>query len=320
MNAPLPHRARRWAAVALLVLMLGPFAMSVTGCFTLGAMIATSSIEAEPQMVPAGDAMYLEPGRELRLHLRNGSTVRGRFLGRALLSSAAYEARFAGAARSGLGGSLGLGETLLVVCADGRRIEAPFAGYAMRALVLRTRLDSTGIRIPFRSAVSIHRANGDTVSIDSLLLSDLRGELPSAEALAIEEFDAPRGISGFGVARREVPLEEVQMAVVARGSKKTPGLILAGVAADVVLFVMIREMLKPRPAPPPDCEYTGGPWLGADVRLTERPFDRTLARFVGEDVAWSDPFLALSDTLELASPDSAHPAVSPRDEAVAPGR
>ena len=44
MNAPLPRlvRWRRWAATAVLILMLGPFAMSVTGCFTLASMVATS--------------------------------------------------------------------------------------------------------------------------------------------------------------------------------------------------------------------------------------------------------------------------------------
>lgn len=315
MNAPLRHppRWRPWAATAVLILMLGPFALSVTGCFTL-ASLTTSSDRLEPQLVPAGDAIHLEPGRELRLHLRNGSTVRGRFLGRVLLDRATYELRFAAASRAGVRGPLELDETLIVGLADGRRIEAPFGGYAMRALLLRTRADSTAVRFPFPSVVSIRRTGGTPVSIDSLLLSDLRGELPSAEAVAIEELAAPRGIADFDVARREVPLEEIQMAVVAKGGKKTPGLILAGVAADIVLFVIIRELLKPRPAPPPpDCEYSGGPWLGADDRVTERPFDRRLGRFVGEDVAWGDSTLAPPEAGEAA----AAPLASPADSAAA---
>ena len=302
MSAPLSRRWRRWAATALLVLMLGPLAMSVSGCFTLAAMMAASAANSSQHLVPAGDAAHLEPGRELKLHLRNGGTIEGRFRGRTLLAPEVYEPRFAARAAGGGWVPFALGETLTVDLVDGGRRIGTFRGYGMRSLVLQAPTDSVAVRLPFGSARAIRRAGGGTVSIDSLLAADVRGELPSAEGLAIRTYDSARGISGFVSVTREVPLEEVRMATVTGGNRETAGLILFGAAIDVVLFLAIREA-----AQEPGCTYIVIPAsLANEVRFTERPFDRRLGRFVGEDVAWGGlPAMDAPET--VAAPDGDEP-------------
>ena len=298
MNAPLSRHWRQWAATASLVLMLGPMAMSSSGCFTLGAMMAASAGDSSPHLVPAGDAAHLDLDRELKLHLNDGTTVHGRFRGRTLLDPETYAARFAARFAAGGWSPLAIDESLTVDLMDGGRVIGVFAGYGMRSLVLRAPGDSVGQRIPLRSATSIRRTGGGLVSIDSLLAADVRGELPSAEALAIREFDTARGISVFVTRRREVPLEEVQMATVYGQDKDATGLILFGVAIDVVLFFMIEKAVRDAG---PGCALILLPGaLSSDVRFTDRPFDRRLGGFVGEDVAWGDPFPANTEAFDAA--------------------
>lgn len=308
MNAPHPHplRWRQWAATALLALLLGPMAMSVSGCFTMAAMLAASAGGSTPHLVPAGDAVHLDPDRELKLFLRDGTTVQGRFRGRTLLDPETYAARFAARSTAGGWSPFALGETVAVDLVDGRRLGAVFAGYAMRSLVLRAPSGPARERVPLQSATAIRHASGGLVSIDSLLAADVRGELPSAEALAIREFDTARGISGFVSSKREVPLEDVERATVYGERKDATGLILFGVALDVVLFLMLKKAADDAG---PGCALillSGA--MSNDVRLTDRPFDRRLGRFVGEDVAWGDSTLASPEALEAAAAPLASPA------------
>jgi hypothetical protein len=283
----------------MLVFMLAPFAMSVTGCFTLAAMMAASAGDSSPQLVPAGDAAFLDLDREIKLHLRNGTTVHGRFRGRTLLDPEIYKARFTARFAAGGWSPLALGESLTMDLLDGRRVSGAFAGYGMRSIVLRSLEDSVGERVPLRSATSIRHALGGLVSIDSLLAAEVRGELPSAEALAIRAFDTTRGISGFVSTRQDVPLEEVQMATVYGQKKEMTGLILFGVAIDVVLFLMLKKAADD--AEPGCALILPLAAMSTDVRLTDRPFDRRLGRFVGEDVAWGDSMLTSPAALEAAA-------------------
>jgi hypothetical protein len=270
--------------MAVLALLLGPMAISVTGCFTLGALVVAGMTHKDPRIVPAGDAIYLDAGQELTLHLRDGSTVHGRFVRRTLLEPDRYRPRFEASSARGGWTPFALGESLTVETADGKRMTAPFAGYAVRALVLRLERDGEGLRVPFESARSVRRAGGGVVSLDSLLAAEVRGELPSAEAIALNVVK-----KGNGIAIREggpphaVPLEDVERVTVSSGSGSAAGLIVLGVAVDVVLLVTYLHSIADSG---PSCDYRGPTYAAA--RVTERPFDRRLGRFVEENLAGED--------------------------------
>lgn len=87
------------------------------------------------------------------------------------------------------------------------------------------------------------------------------------------------------------------MATVYGQNKDATGLILFGVALDVVLFFMIEKAVRDAG---PGCALILLPALSSDVRFTDRPFDRRLGGFVGEDVAWGDPFPANTEAFDAA--------------------
>lgn len=86
----------RLAAVLLLAVWVGPVSVVQTDLPRLLRWLgAPGHAIAESRVVPAGLALFLEPGTHIKLHLHDGSDVEGRFLGRALLDSTEYAVRFA---------------------------------------------------------------------------------------------------------------------------------------------------------------------------------------------------------------------------------
>ena len=119
----------RLAGVLLLLVWVGPVTFVQTDSWQLLRLVgAPESASAEPRMISAGRAMLLEPGRPLKLRLRDGSVLEGRFLRRTLLDSAFYAPRFAAKARTSAYVPFAMGETLHVSLRDGREWTAPFAG------------------------------------------------------------------------------------------------------------------------------------------------------------------------------------------------
>lgn len=114
-------RMARIAAVTLLMLWVGPvsFIQNDTGRL-MRLLGAPGSASAATDIVPAGKALELEPGAQLKLLLRDGSTVRGPFLGRTLMDSALYAQRFAARAIKPPRVWIAMGETLRVTLNDGR--------------------------------------------------------------------------------------------------------------------------------------------------------------------------------------------------------
>ena len=268
--------------MASLALLLAPMAFSVTGCFTLGAVLVASMTHQDPRFLPAGDAIYLDRGSALTLHLHDGSSVSGRFAGRELLAPDRYRTRFEAHAARGGWSPLALGESLTVETTEGKRVPASFEGYAMRALVLRGPQAGEPTRVPFESTRSIERSRGGIVSVDSLLAADVRGDLPSAEAIALDVVKEGNGIAiREGGPPRVFPLAEIDRVTVRAQNGSAAGIIALGVVVDIVLLAVYLNSIEGSSS---GCEYRA-PIV---VRVTEQPFDRTLGRFVDENLAWPD--------------------------------
>jgi len=276
----------RHAAIAVLVLCLAPMTLVVTGCCTLASLIIVGATRPRPHVIPAGEAMRLTPGRDVALHLRDGSTVSGPFRGRTLLESDTYARRFAERERSGAWTPFTLGESIQVELVDGRTLAAPFAGYAMRALLLRPDANQEPVRVPFDSTRSVRGPGGAAISPDSLLAADVRGELPSAEALAVDE-----GLFRGSITQRQphdVPFEDIVTATVRERRKHATGIIALGVGLDLVLIAAAAAVAGSTWG-----SYGSGCSSGmtlADrsdpaIPWTDRPFDRIHARFFDEPIA-----------------------------------
>src|SRR5436309_1989619 len=88
-------RPVRLAGMLLLLVWVGPVTFVQTDSWQLLKWAgAPERASAEPRVIPAGKAMLLEPGTLLKLRLRDGSALEGRFLGRTLLEPALYVPRF----------------------------------------------------------------------------------------------------------------------------------------------------------------------------------------------------------------------------------
>src|SRR6185369_8345557 len=171
----------RLAGIFLLLVWIGPVTFDQTDAWQfLRWFGAPAPASAESRTIPAGRAMLLETGTLLKLRLRDGSTIEGRFLGRTLLDSVFYAPRFESYAHSSAHVPLVLGETLRVWLRDGREMTAPFAGYAELTLLLRSPDGPEYLRVPFEFASEIRRANGDRVEPKALMKSFRDGSLPSA--------------------------------------------------------------------------------------------------------------------------------------------
>jgi hypothetical protein len=185
----------------LLMVWVGPVTFVQTDSWQLlGSIGVPERAAAASQVVPAGKALLLEPNTLLKLHLRDGSVLEGRFVGRTLLDSARYAPRFAAYARSSAYLPFTLGDTLRVSLRDGREWTAPFAGYGEMTLLLRSPKGPGCLRVPFESAVDIHRANGDRIEPSALSRAFFAGGLPSAEALTVQERLPTKGLAGAGAA------------------------------------------------------------------------------------------------------------------------
>jgi len=315
----LVHSARL-AAIFLLAVWVGPVTFVQTDSWALlswagapGRATATAAIndESGPQNVPAGEALVLDPGTPLKLHLRDGSKVEGRFLGRTLLDSTSYAKRYAKYAASATWVPLALGETLRVTMRDGREWTAPFAGYGEMTLFVAGPDSARMLRVPFEFVREIFRADGTPILPRVLARAFRAHELPSAEALVLGD-RVPGGTTAEQwAAALRVPVDEIESVTVNLPGHPQPtsGWVALGVVASVVLIVAI--IIHNQPPSQPSCEpYTGyGPFF-LHAHLTTRPFDLARGCFVGDPVAAADPWPGGLPAFAVASPESTDAAAS----------
>jgi hypothetical protein len=291
-------RVARTAAVLLLATWFGPVSFEQTAPLLRGAVApagAAVGTLADQDVLPAGEGLILAPGTPIELHLRNGSVVRGRFLGRTLQDSAAYAGRFAARASETGDAPVELGETLRVVTLDDRESVAPFAGWAEMALLLRGPADAPVLHVPFEFTRSIVRADGSPVDVAQLKRAFRSGALPSADVLVLGARDPVGTEEERWASALRVPADDiVSVRAPSAEGKGVPGLVVLalGVTAFVMIIAATHDNRRQQSS---GCEdMRGVPLSGwAVCAPTDRPFDLGRGRFVDDPVAraevWSEP-------------------------------
>jgi hypothetical protein len=312
------RRVARLAAVLLLAVWVGPVGWAQTDAWTLlrwagapGRAAATAPLDgdASPETIPAGRALILQPGTPLRLHMRDHTVVEGRYLGRTLLDSTSYAARYEKYATSATWVPLALGETLRVITREGHMRTAAFAGYGELSLLLVSPDSGHVLRVPFEFSREIFRADGTRLLPRDLAQEFREHQLPSAEALVIGD-RVPGGGSDADqwAAALRVPVDDVKTVTVnVSGQPHTSGWVALGIVAGMVLIVaIIVHNQQHTPPPQPSCDP--GPYYGgfAGAHLTTRPFDRMRGCFAGDPIAVADPWpVAAAEPVVAALVDSA---------------
>ena len=293
------RRAARMAAVTLLAVWVGPVTFLQTDTWRLLQMAgAPGSASAEQQVIPAGMALVLEPGTELRLRMCDGGVITGRFVKRTLLDPDVYEKRFAAKVRSSAFAPLELGEMLSVSLCDGREWTAPFAGYAELALLLEHPRGLEPLRVPFEFAGEIYREDGERIEPEDLAQAFRAGLLPSAEALELTTPEHRGRMSAPGGGPFLVAVEDI--ASVTMGSFPTEsfstrkdadatGAFLGVVLLGVVMMVVVIAIASQHQSSP-GCESASVPTLLGTAHPTTRPFDRYRRCYVGDPLAAADPW------------------------------
>ena len=298
-SVPASNR-RRWcfayptrlSSVLLLMVWVGPVTFVQTDSAQLLRVGDPERAAAESQVIPASMALVLEPGTSLKLHLRDGSVRKGRFLGRTLLDSALYAPRFAARARSSSYVPFALGETLRVSLRDGREWAAPFAGYGELTLLLRSPEGPQYLRVPFEFASEIRRANGDRVEPSDLSRAFHAGLLPSAEALELEQRQHNRGMAKW-VGAPPVAVEDIKSATPESSSSSLSGTEIAGIVvlsvivSVVLICVLIARSIR---SSIDKCGSVPFPQFLTRVHVTTRPFDRYRGCYAGDALAVADPW------------------------------
>jgi len=304
----------RFAAILLLLVWVGPVTLVETDSWTLLRLLGSPGrAAAESETIPAGHALLLDPGTPIKLKMRDGSKLLGRFLGRTLLDSSLYVSRFETYAGSSGYVPLKRGEMLHIELRDGRDVSAAFAGYAELTLLLafpeglEGAEGSTFLRVPFEFARDIRHANGAPVDPADLAAAFKKHELPSAEAIVLGD----RGVVGTAAdqwaSALRVPVEDIQSVraeLPSDGSSQSSdkvenvaGAVILGVLVGVVLIAIIAG--SQRPSGPscstiPDITLLSA-HLPPGVHLTEQAFDRSRGCYVGDALAVATPWSATSD-------------------------
>ena len=275
----------------LLTVWVGPVTFAQTDAGqVLKYVPASDRARANVRVIPAGQALILEPGTPFEARLRDGSVVEGRFLGRTLLDSALYAPRFAAHMRSTNDVPLALGETLQIVLHDGREVTAPFIGYGELTLLLLGP-DGYALRVPFEFAKTIHRANGDRVEPSALARAFRKGLLPSAEALALGEREPVGTEADWWASALQVAVDDIKSATVdlSPGNSVAGTVVLTVILTTVLLVVLVAASL--RSSSSSGCQGpTYFPPILSSAHLTTRPFDRSRGCYVGDPLAVADPW------------------------------
>lgn len=301
------HLARR-AGILLVLVWVGPVTFVQTDSWQLLKWAgAPGRAAAESQVIPAGMAMVLEPGTILKLRMRDGSVLKGRFQARTLLDSASYAPRFAANASTSAYMPFALGETIRVSLRDGREWTGPFAGYAELALLLQGVDGAAYLRVPFESANEFHRANGDRVEPSDLAQAFRAGRLPSAEALELQEQGRRSSMTDKWRGARLVAVEDIESAVMeSRSGGGTSGgtvvgIVVLSVVVSVVLVIwLIGHSIKS------DLDRCGSPGTSyplTGIHRTTRPFDRSRGCYEGDPLAVADPWPGPTERGPASAPD-----------------
>lgn len=286
-------RRRRITALALVILWIGPVTFGPAGSLApLLGWGAPPTARAGASLVAPGEAAVLDPGAKLKLRLRDGSSIEGRFLGRALLDSAHYAMRFAAHTDSDDYVPFVLGETLRVSLRDGRERTAAFAGYGERSLLVSGREGLGDMRVPVEFIRAIRHADGRPEALRTLSRALRKGSLPSAEALVIEDLRAFGSPEERWANALRVPVSDIRESSLGlEDGRSVPVTLVLGVLTLTLVVLIILAMRSPPPSN--DCGVvvpTGFAQGAQGYHLTTRAFDLERGCFEGDALAEGGPW------------------------------
>lgn len=285
-------RRIRASALTLLILWIGPVTFGPGGsCGPLLEWGVPTRASAVQNLVAPRSMATLDPGVRVKLRMRNGTVIQGRYMGRDLLEPEIYAERFAEHAASATYAPLQLGETLHVSLQDGRQRSGPFAGYGDRSLIMSGPDDTGPIRVPVESILSLHRSSDERVDLRGLGRALRANSLPSAEALVIEATDALGSHDERWQRAARIGVSDIQSAGVAGtgsndGSPLVGGIILGVVAGVLLAFVMLGLALNEASR---NCG-SHAVVVPAGLTPTTRPFDLDRGTYQGDPLATCGPW------------------------------
>ncbi len=244
----------RIALLALAVLLLTPLVLSNASCTAIGYAIGNSLTRNDPpRRVPAGKALRMDVGTPMEVAIADAAPVRGVYLGRARLDEGEYASRY-DAWRVRTPGAFALASEVELIDRRGRTRTAVFRGFGYRTVTvsgLAGRIDD----VPFAKLRAVRADGAREWSATELAELDVRGDLPSREALAIgrglpfdwrKQWSPGRGISAASLPAFSdtaiVPLDGVQTLSVpsARGLRTI--CTVAGFAVDASVIALVSAM------------------------------------------------------------------------------
>ncbi|MGD2152487.1 MAG: hypothetical protein PVG79_04415 [Gemmatimonadales bacterium] len=249
------RNSRLYTAIVLLALNSALSGCTLTN-YGVGSLIDTARTREFGPEVFASDAPPADTpklGAELKLRLRDGEVVTGKYLGVEPLPGEEYAERYARARERQMPRFLlpALGDTVSLRMTSGAELAAEFLGFDHERSVLLNA--PTPIRLLTTNLREITGPGGATISgaaLDSLIVN---GDLPVLSALALEVKveERRRRVKR----RRLIPLDSVVWGGQRPRSGRTVGLV-SGLAVDVTTLIVM--LSNPDFNLSPDLDFGGG--------------------------------------------------------------
>jgi hypothetical protein len=285
--APHPREVdvRRALPFAVLVSVLLPMTVQVTGCSFLGYQLGRSIDRRLAQgPVPRGKAFAFGSGTSLTLGLEDGTRKRGTYRGVGLDPLPAYHERYRAWQASERGLRVpGPGDAVTLVTRAGERIDGEFVAFAYRSIEI-ARPDSGSRTYLFEDLSTVEQPGVDTLAAETLARLDAGRALPSRTVVLLEGEARRRGATSSGSRLSKpqksrtdsIPMERVQTLTVGAGKAATTGLVL-GLAVDMTLVAMVASLASWQ-GPFDSTSGCSSVDPFADARMLQQPYDPVLGR------------------------------------------
>jgi hypothetical protein len=218
-------RSHRTATLAVL-------ALSLAGCSLIGLGIGAivDSHQSKPRPVEGWDVQRIKKGARIRLLLREGGEVAGRFRGVETLPEE-YAGRYASwRAARGAGDTMpALGDRAIVGGQSGATDSGTLVGFDLAAVAVRLGDGAPIQQRRYADVVRFATERGPALSGTQLGALALQGQLPLRSRLIVDD--------------TRVPLEQVARIQVPTHAGKLVGFLL-GAAADVIVIVAVASSFR----------------------------------------------------------------------------
>jgi hypothetical protein len=177
------HRRMLCRVVSVVLLACCP----LPGSGLIGLGLGSAAGESMSRSLPPRTISQVIPGTHIEITLRNGQVLKGDFTDGGRASEADYARRY-GAWRDTSeagGGFPGIGDTIALSYADGRRVSGMFRGFNYRGIEFHAAGDSTARLTTYACFAALEGAPDRALAADSLDHLDAAGRLPSLAQIQV---------------------------------------------------------------------------------------------------------------------------------------